>query len=301
MNIIYYHTLPPIADYFCPKTVESAVSLLTRYGKEAQILAGGTDLLVAMRSRKLTPSYLIDITGIVSLDYITAHREGGINIGALTTIRTIELSQVIKEKYLLLYEAAHCMGTIQVNNLATVAGNICRASPSADMACPLYALGSSVKIEGPRQTRIVSLSEFSIGSEKTALKDNELVTEIQVPELAPCSGTAFLRATRVASDLSKTNVSTVVTLKDGVCTDIRIVLGSVAPTLMRAAEAEEIIRGKKIGKTLIEKSAQAASDAAHPRSGSLRATPEYKKVLAKILTEQALTLAFKRANQAGGK
>jgi carbon-monoxide dehydrogenase medium subunit len=301
MSIIYYSTLPPLKDYFRPATVESAVSLLNRYGNEAKIIAGGTDVLVAMRSRKLAPSYLLDITGIQGLDYILEDNRGGIKIGALATVHSVELSKLIRKKYPLLYEAAHFMGNIQANNLATVAGNVCRASPSGDMACPLLALGASVQIAGFNRRHTVHLDQFSTGSEQTILKKDEIVTEIQVPGLPPGSGTCFLRTSRVASDLAKVNVSVVLTLKDGICTGTRIVLGSVAPTLMRALEAEELIKGKRLNEGLIEKSAQAAAAAAHPRTGSLRASPDYKKVLARTLTRQALTTAFERAGQGGGK
>jgi len=301
MSNIYYSTLPPIKDYFRPKFVKSATSLLTRYGKEASVIAGGTDLLVSMRSRKKRPAYLIDITGIKNLKYIKNSNKDNLKIGALTTIREIEMSELIRKKYTALYEAAHSMGTIQINNVATVGGNICRGSPSADMACPLCAFKSKVKLVDTKKSRVVPLESFSNGSDKTILAGDEILTEIQIPNLLPNTGSAFLRATRTAVDLAKVNVAVVISIENGICTYISIVLGSVAPTLMRAYAAEEVLRGKKITKNLIEKSAKAASDAAHPRIGSLRASPEYKKLLANVLTREAVSLAIQRAQGKGVK
>jgi carbon-monoxide dehydrogenase medium subunit len=295
MSVIYYHTMPDIKEYYRPTTVKEAISLLASHGKNAKILAGGTDLLVSMRSRDIVPRYIIDITGIKELSYIKEENDKGMLIGAATTIREIELSHVIKEKYHLLHEAASKMGNIQVNNSATAVGNICRASPSADMACPLLALKANVKVIGQTKTKTVPLSEFSVGSYKTVLGKDDMVTEIQIPKLAPGTGTAFLRTTRVATDLSKVNVSVVLTIKDGICKDISIVLGSVAPTLLQATAAEVILKGKKMDQKLIEESAQAAADMAHPRAGSLRASPEYKKHMARVLCRQAITTALLRA------
>ena len=113
MSIIYYHTMPDIKKYYRPTTIEKAVSLLGSHGKNTRILAGGTDLLISMRSRDIVPKYIIDITGIKELSYIKEERNQGVLIGATTTIREIELSNVIKEKYFLLHEAAYKMGAVQ--------------------------------------------------------------------------------------------------------------------------------------------------------------------------------------------
>ena len=155
-------------------------------------------------------------------------------------------------------------------------------------------MNSTLKKNGlSRQT--VSGKSISTGSGKTVLEKSELVTEVMIRPLKPHTGTAFLRAARSSADLAKVNVAVVLSVKEGICEEARIVLGSVAPTLMRAVDAEDVLKGKKIDKALAEKCGQAASDATQPRDGSLRASAEYKKVMAKVLVREAVLTAQKRA------
>ena len=300
MSTISYATLPAVESYHRPRTLAAALRLLERLGPEAAVLAGGTDLLVDMRARASRPRHLVDITGIAALKGVRPRRDGGLVIGATTTIGDVERAAVIRARFPLLAEAARTMGTVQVNNLATVAGNVCRASPSADMACPLLALDAAVEIAGIGGTRTVPLAAFSSASRRTVLQPGELVTALVVPPPAAGSGGAFLRSTRTASDLARFNVAAVLALDGEVCVDVRLVMGSVGPTLLRATAAEAVLRGRRLDDALLGEAAAAASAAADPRPGDLQGTPEQKRVLAEVFTARALAVARERALAGGG-
>ena len=300
MSTISYATLPAVESYHRPRTLAAALRLLERLGPEAAVLAGGTDLLVDMRARASRPRHLVDITGIAALKGVRPRRDGGLVIGATTTIGDVERAAVIRARFPLLAEAARTMGTVQVNNLATVAGNVCRASPSADMACPLLALDAAVAIAGAGGTRTVPLAAFSSASRRTVLQPGELVTALVVPPPAAGSGGAFLRSTRTASDLARFNVAAVLALDGEVCVDVRLVMGSVGPTLLRATAAEAVLRGRRLDDALLGEAAAAASAAADPRPGDLQGTPEQKRVLAEVFTARALAVARERALAGGG-
>lgn len=300
MGIIYYTTLPALEYYFQPKTVSDAISLLISHGEEAKILAGGTDLLVLMRNRALKPECIIDITKIPGLDYISYHDEDGLRIGALATLRAVELSEVVKDNYLVLHEAAQQMGSTQVKNMGTVVGNLCRASPSADTAPPLLVLDAELRIAGPTETRVVPLESFFIGPGQTVLKYYEMVTEIVVPNLPAGTGMAFLRATRVAADLAKVNVASAVIVKNGACEDARIALGGVAPTPIRARKAEEVLKGEKLGDGVVQEAAEMAATEIQPID-DVRSTAEYRKELSKVLVRRAIRLSQQRAQGMTGR
>jgi len=292
--IPYHTTRPKFENYFRPKTIEEAVSLRASYGKESRLLAGGTDLLPLIRNRAMMPKCVIDITDIPGLDYIKIDKTGALSIGALATIKAVEQSEIVKEAYPLLSEAAHQMGTTQLRNMGTIVGNICRASPSADTASPLLALKASVEIVGPNEKRVVLLEEFFTGPGETLLDDSEMVTEIRVPKLPPGTGTAFLKLTRVAHDLAKINAASVLTVENGVCQDARIALGGVAPTPIRARKAEQVLRGNKLDDERIETAARTAAEETRPIT-DLRSTAEYRKEMSKVTVRQALKISWERA------
>ena len=288
--------VPFFKDYFCPKTLEEAMSLLVNYGNEAKLMAGGTDLVNLMRTRALMPKYIIDITRIPELDYIRYDEKDGLRIGALTTLSAIQLSGVVRENSSLLYEAVCQMGSVQVRNKATIGGNICRASPSADTAPPLLALDAKVKIAGPAKGRIMPLEDFFTGPGKTAIRHNEILTEIQMPELPARTGTAFLKASRIVVDLAKVNAAIVLTVKDRVCEDVRIALGAVAPTPIRAKKAEELLKGEKLEDKVIKEAAETAAGETQCIS-DLRASADYREELSKVLVRRAIKLSLERAEE----
>ncbi|HUT69874.1 MAG TPA: xanthine dehydrogenase family protein subunit M [Desulfatiglandales bacterium] len=278
-------------EYTEPVTIEDAVNLLAKHNGKAKVIAGGTDLIVQMRQKMIKSDHLIDIARIPGLDRIDYDDEGGLRIGALTTIRAIEKSAEIRENYPAISQAASKLASVAIRNLGTVGGNLCNASPSAEMAPALIGLGANVKIVGPEGEREVVLEDFFTGPGSTVLKKGELLVEIHVPVSLPGTRSVYLKhAVRGAMDLALVGVAVVIVMDpgDGVCQDIRVVLGAVAPTPMRARSAEEVIKGKRMDKSLIEKSAEAASAEASPIS-DVRASAEYRSQMVKVFTRRALS------------
>jgi carbon-monoxide dehydrogenase medium subunit len=284
--------------YFRPMTIEEAVSLLAKHGETARPIAGGTDLLVEKPGEV---EYLIDITH-VPLDYIRKDQHTlGINIGALTTLGSIETCALFEdvgyEAYGVLAEVAHKMGSPTTRNVATIGGNICNAVPSADFPPVLIALDAKAKIAGAKGDRTIALEDFFVHVRKTVSKSNELLTEIQIPRQPPLTGVAFFKLGRVHVDIALVNVAARVTLRpDEVCEEVRIVLGAVAPTPIRAKKAERLLQGEKIEDAPIKRAAQVASEETRPIS-DVRARADYRRDMCKVLVERALKQAFERARR----
>lgn len=275
--------------HLAPKTIQEACSLLSKYKSRAAIIAGGTDLVVLAKSGEVTPEYVISLEAIPDLDYINFDGKT-LRIGALTTVSAIESSPIVRENFPILADAAHQMGSPQVRNMATVAGNLCHASPSADMAPTLLASGAKMKLAGARKERLVDLEDFFIGPGQTVLADTELLTEVQVPAPHPQTyGTYLKMAGRAAAGIAQVGVAAVITFDAGnnTVSDIRIVLGAVAPTAVRAVKAESLLKGKVIDDRLVEQAAGAAADAARPIS-DIRATAEYRREMVRVLVSRAI-------------
>jgi len=287
-------------ECFEPKTVDEACSLLARHKGMAKVLAGGTYLLKKKKKRVISPQYIVNIKGLPNIDYIHYDNSEGLKIGSLATIYAIETSSVVKEKFGMLAEAAHKLGSAQVRNLATIGGNLCHAAPSADTAPALIGLGARVKIKGLAGERSILLEEFFKGPGETALQADEILTEIQVPNSPPRTAGVYIKhSIRKAMDLAIVGVAVVVTADpaDGICSDVKIVLGAVAPTPMRAKEAEETVRGKKIEDALIEGAARIASREVQPIS-DVRASAEYRQEMVRVLTKRAFNQAWEVSRSA---
>lgn len=289
MDKISYRHLPRF-DHLESKTVEEACSLLSKHKGKAKVIAGGTDLLPAMRNREVTPAYIINVRSIPNLDYIHYTDAKGLKIGALATLYDIESSPIIREKFPMVADAAAKIGTPQVRNMGTIGGNLCNAAPSADTAPPLIGLEAKAKINGPNRERVIALEEFFIGPGENALQADEILTEIQIPNPPPHTRGVYLKLpARTMVDLAVVGVAVVVTLddKERSIVDAKIVLGAVAPTPVRARQAEGIIKGKAISRELIEKAAEAAAGEAKPIS-DLRGSASYRKEMVNTLTKRAI-------------
>ena len=282
-----------------PKTIQEACSLLSQYKGKARINAGGTDLLVKMKNRETKPRYLIRLKNIPHLNYIEPDETGGLKIGTLSTLDDVDTSPLIKEKFDILTQVVQQMGSPQIRNLATIGGNLCNAAPSADTAPALIVMGAKLRLTSPTRERIVPLEEFFIGPEKTILGDEELLVEIRVPNPLPYSGGVYIKHTiRRAMDLAILSVAVMITFDTPVtCKDIKIALGAAAPTPIRAQEAENILRDETIDNKQIERVAQAAMDESRPRT-SIRATAEYRRKMARVLTRRVVSQAWEKAKSA---
>lgn len=282
----------PTFEYFEPKTLEETVAFLTSRVRETSLMAGGTDLLVLMKKGVLKPKYVVNISKLPGLSGIKQDEEG-LTIGALTTIRKIENSEIVKTCFHFLSEAAGSLGSVQIRNLATIGGNLCRASPSAEMAPPLLATDAKVRTVSPRGSRLLSLGRFFLGPGATALETDEILMEIKVPKLARHTGTAFLKIARTSMDLAKVNVATCVTVEKNICSDVKIALGAVAPTPIRAKKAEYVLQGQELNDVLIEKAAEVAAGETNPIN-DIRSNAWYRKKVSKTLVSRALKEACER-------
>jgi len=277
-------------EYVEPTTIQEALSSLIKYDGRGKVIAGGTDLLVQMRQKTIKPEYVIDITYIPGLDYIRYDEREGLRIGALTTIRAIELSAEARQRYPVISEAAGQLGSVAIRNQGTLGGNLCNAAPSAETAPALIGFSARAKIIGPDGEKVVPLEDFFTGPGTTVLKTGELLVEVQVPVPSLTTRGIYLKhAIRGSIDLAIIGVAVIADLepKEKICKDIKIVLGAVAPTAMRARKAEEILKGKRMEESLIEKSAEAASAESKPIT-DVRASAWYRREMVKVFTRQAL-------------
>jgi carbon-monoxide dehydrogenase medium subunit len=282
-------------DYFEPKTVGEAVSLLAKYGAEAKVIAGGTDMLVDMKYKE-EPGCLINIKKIPGLSSIQENG-GSLRIGALTTIRDVETNILVRDKLTVLWESSHQFASLQIRNTATIGGNICRASPSGETLAPLLVLeakGKCVSADGEKTEPFSSLFQ---GPGKTSLGSKGLLTEIDVPYPAPGSKSAYLKhAVRGAMDIAMVGVAVLVTpdaTKNNV-QDVRIGLGAVAPTPIRATKTEALLRGKPLSAALIKEAAAMAAAESSPIDDQ-RSSAENRRWIVEALTRRGLTQTWKAA------
>jgi carbon-monoxide dehydrogenase medium subunit len=268
-------------EYFEPRTLEEASRLLGRYAGSASVLAGGTDLLVEIKEHLRRAAQVINIKRIPGMRTLAFDPQAGLRIGALVTAREVETSPFIIEHYPSLMQACRELGSIQVRNRATIVGNICRASPSADTIPPLIADGAELRIFGAAE-RTVPLEDFFTGPGKTVLKAGEIVTEILVPAPAPSTGKVYIKhGRRKAMELATVGVAVTRSPKE-----TRIVLGAVASTPIRARKAEDVFSKTKDP----NQAAEAAMGEARPIS-NVRASAEYRREMVRVLTRRALEAA----------
>lgn len=282
-------------DYFAPQKLGEAVSLLRRHGKKATLLAGGTDLLLRLERRVIAPSLVVDLKKIRDLKGIKQERKG-LKIGALTLMEEIASSSVVQKRYGIIAQGAAVVGSIQTRNRATLGGNLCNASPAADTAPPLIALAARARIAGGQRGREVLLEEFFLGPGKSCLKANELLKEIFIPSPPRRSGGSFQRCTRTAMDIAVVNCAVFLSLapKGDIVTDVRIALGAVAPTPLRARAAEEALRGKKADRQAITEAVERAVASASPID-DVRSSADYRHEMVRVLTRRALEGALRQA------
>ncbi len=278
-------------EYHDPASLAEASALLVRHGAEASVLAGGTDLLVEIKEHLRWPRHVIDVKRIPGLAALEYDDRAGLRFGALVTAREVETSPVVQEKYPSLAQAARELGSIQVRHRATIVGNICRASPSADTLPPLIADGAAVRIHGPAGGRTIALEEFFTGPGTTVLAPGELVTGVLVPPPAPGTGKHYIKhGRRKAMELATVGVAVTLTVAGGTCREIRIALGAVAPTPIRARAAEEALRGRPLAPSAIAAAARSAIGECRPIS-NVRASAEYRREMVGVLLARAIERA----------
>ena len=286
----------PAFEYHAPASIAKALDLITRYKNKGQFIAGGTDLLVAMKKREITPQHLISLNGIDALQGITLEKKGGVKIGALTTLAEIERSEIIQKRCLPLKDAINVMASAQVRSLATIGGNLCSAVPSADTAPPLIALNASLQLVGAKGERSIPVEEYFTGPAETVRKPNEILATIMIPKPDAVSSGCYLKLMRrQAMDLALVGVAACLKLdkEKKMCTEARIALGAVAPTPIRVPEVEAMLVNKPIDEKLITEAARIAGMQCRPIS-DIRASLEYRCSMVEVLTRRAVMEAYKR-------
>ena len=286
--------IPPAFDYFRPNTVPEAVALLQQHGSNAKILSGGQSLIPMMKLRLARPGCLIDINRIPGLSYI--REDGGfLKIGGLTRESDLEASAVVKSKYPLLLDTVGVIADPQVRNLATVGGNLAHGDPANDHPATMLALGAQVVATGAKGERVIAIEEFFVSLFTTALKQDEILTEIRIPAPPAKSGGAYFKIERKVGDFATAAVAVQLTLgASGAVQKVGIGLTNAGPKPVKAKKAEEFLKGKKLEVSVVDQAAQLASEEAQP-SSDLRGPAEYKKGLVKELTKRAIAKASERA------
>jgi carbon-monoxide dehydrogenase medium subunit len=279
-------------DYVRPSSIEEACAALVCSDGSVKALAGGTDLLVQMKQGGLQPKVLVSLRDVPGLRFVRPTADGGLEIGAATTLAAVESSPDVRRCFPAIAEAASFIGSVQVRDRATVGGNLCNAAPSADMAPILIAYGAMVTITDGSAKRAVALEDFFTGPGETVIRPGELLTAIAVPPAPASSFGKYYKTFRSAMDCCTVGVSILAVFADGtgVLDDVRLVMGAVAPTPMRARRCEEMLVGRALDEALITRAGAQAAEEILPIT-DVRASAEYRKELAEVLTRRALTAA----------
>jgi CO/xanthine dehydrogenase FAD-binding subunit len=283
--------------YQAPETLAAALSLLAEAGSTARVLAGGTDLLVQMRAGRVAPDLLVDIKRIPELRAI-APSGGGWRVGAAVTGMELIEHEPFALSWPGVIEAVRMIGSIQVKGRATLAGNLCNASPAADSVPALMAAGAVATLVGPRGTREVPVEQIATGPGRTCLATGEILTSFLFPPRPPRSGDAYLRFTpRTEMDIAVVGAGVNLTLDaGGVCREARVTLGAVAERALLVPEAAAALVGTRIDDAALQRLAQAASAACRPIDDK-RGTREFRTTVAGVLARRAAQRALERARR----
>jgi CO/xanthine dehydrogenase FAD-binding subunit len=276
--------------YFDPKTVSQAVRLLHKHQGVAKVLAGGTDLFLRMRHRALMPEVVIDLKRIKALSGLRYSGQKGLRIGAAVTHGEVENHPAVRRHYGALAEATSWVGSLQTRHRGTVVGNLCNASPAADTAPALIAYRATLTLVGPDGARQIPIDAFFQGPGQTALRPDEMVTEIVLPPPQGKLGWGFLRRTRTAIDIALVSSCAIIRATDGACDDVGVGLGAVAPTPLRATAVETLLQGQRPSPALFEEAGKVAAAACRPIS-DVRCSAEYRKDMADVLTRRCIQSA----------
>jgi len=284
-------------EYHAPTTLNEAISLLQQHGDSARALAGGTDLVVQMKENatKFTaPSHIVSLLRLPELTGIEFSESEGLRIGAGASMMEVAQSGVIRERYAAIAEGAALVGSYQTMNMATVGGNLCNAAPSADIAPPLLAFEADAVIVGPSRRRSLPLTEFFLAPGKTALATDELLAEVRIPTQPSGTGSAYARHTpRKQMDIAVVGVAAVLTLSGDRIDHARVALGAVAPTPVRARQAEAALEGQMSSDELFARAAEAATNECSPIS-DVRGSAEFRRHIVRVMAERMLRQALER-------
>ena len=280
-------------EYRTPKNLKEVHASLREFGTDAKLISGGTALVIMMKQRLVRPSCLVSLRSVRGLNGIEV-KDGGLSIGGLATHREVETSSLVRRRLPVLSETYHHVATIRVRNTASVGGGLAHADPNQDPPPTLIALGATVKATSANGSRVIPLDEFFTDYYETVLNPDEIITEVFVPKLPPNSGSAYLKfLPRTADDYATVSAAAVLTLDKSKkkISDVRIALGSVGTTPIRAKDAEALLRGQPVKPEAFREAAEKAKEAVDPVT-DFRGSAGYKKEMAGVFVRRALEKAL---------
>jgi len=280
-------------EYRTPKNLKEVHATLKEFGGDAKLLAGGTALVIMMKQRLVRPSCLVALRNVRGLNGI-AVKDGGLSIGGLATHREVESSSLLRRRLPMLAETFHHVATIRIRNMATVGGGLAHADPNMDPPPSLIALGATLKATSASGSRVIPLDEFFKDYYETVLNPDEIITELFVPKVAPNTGAAYIKfLPRTADDYATVSAAAVLTLDktNKTIVDVRIALGSVGVTPIRATAAEAVLRGQPLKAEAFAEAGEKAKGVVDPVS-DFRGSAAYKKDMAAVFVRRALEKAL---------
>ena len=287
---------PAAFDYRRPTSLDEAVSLLRQHGSDAKVLAGGQSLVPLLNFRMLRPSVLIDISRVEELSFLRADG-AGLRIGALTRHHTLETSPLVRDRFPVLTAAMGHVAHIAIRNRGTTGGSLSHADPAAELPMMAVLLDAAIHTRSAGQERVHAADEFFLGPLTSALEEDEVVTEIVLPGLAPDTGWAFEEFAQRSGDFAIAAVAATIRLDQDRIAEARLALMGVDETPVRLRVVEADLTGQIPSLDLARDVARAARDAVNPNT-DLKASAEYRRHLVAGLVERALTTAFERARSA---
>ena len=285
-------------EYRTPKNLKEVHASLKEFGTDAKLISGGTALVIMMKQRLVRPSCPVSLRSVCGLNGIEV-KDGGLSIGGLATHRDVETSSLVRRRLPVLSETYHHVATIRVRNTASVGGGLAHADPNQDPPPTLIALGATVKATSANGSRVIPLDEFFTDYYETVLNPDEIITEVFVPKLPPNSGSAYLKfLPRTADDYATVSAAAVLTLDKSKkkISAVRIALGSVGTTPIRAKDAEALLRGQPVKPEAFREAAEKAKEAVDPVT-DFRGSAGYKKEMAGVFVRRALEKALASIRQ----
>jgi len=291
--------IPRHFEYFAPRSVKEATALLKKFGPDAKVLAGGMSLIPLMKMRFNSPARIVDINRIPGLEYVKVSGRT-LKIGALTCHGDVQHSNVVRKNAYLLAETASMIGDPQIRNVGTIGGSLSYCDPSGDWGAAILALRGELTIRGPTKQRTMKIDDFLVGAFTSALRSDEILTEVSVQVPPPRSGGAYMKMERSLGDFPTVGVAVQVTIdaKD-VCKSAGIGLTALGPKNLRAERAEKTLVGQVVTPRRLEEAAEAAAEDAQPSSDPMRGSAEYKREMTRVYARRGLERAVARAK--GGK
>ena len=283
--------------YLSPNTLDEAVDAFSAAGSAARVMAGGTDLLVQMRSGAVRPGLIVDIKKIAEMTAIEETADGGFRVGAAVPGAVLAEHPRFGQVWPGVLEAVNLIGSTQIQGRASAGGNLCNGSPAGDSVPAMIAAGAIVTVQGPSGRRQMPVEQVPAGPGRTNLKPGEILVSFALPPRPPGSGDAYLRMIpRTEMDIAVVGCGVSLTLNNGVCAAARVGLGAVAPTVLRVDAAATALIGSKLDDAALNAAAEACRAACRPIDDK-RGTIAYRIKVAGVLARRAATIAYKRAGE----